>query len=149
MRTQPSPGFWSATNDVLDDVWLAETQPNLHAHLASRADAPARARVLVSAWCGAFGLDSPRCDTLRLLVTEVVTNAVVHPRAARKPVILLAATLEGDRVLVTVTDTGTGPPPSPRDPDPSAGGFGLFLLDQQALRWGVDAAQGCRVWFEI
>ncbi|HEY4897679.1 MAG TPA: ATP-binding protein [Solirubrobacteraceae bacterium] len=132
-----------------DGVWLAEEHPNLHARLATRLDAPARARALVSDWCRAFELDGSRGDMLRLLVTEIVTNAVVHPWAPREPVIVLGASFSGENVIVTVTDTGTGPSPAPRTPQPTSGGYGLFLLERSAIRWGVDEVRGTRVWFEI
>ena len=54
-----------------------------------------------------------------------------------------------DHVTVTVTDTGTGPTPRPRDPHPSTGGYGLYLLERETVRWGVDDIQDTRVWFEI
>ena len=132
-----------------DGVWLAEIHPNLYAQLATNEQAPARARALVSGWCEAFDLDEARCQMLRLLVSEVVTNAVVHPRRPRRPIIVLAASMLNDHVTVTVTDTGTGPTPRPRDPHPSTGGYGLYLLERETVRWGVDDIQDTRVWFEI
>jgi anti-sigma regulatory factor (Ser/Thr protein kinase) len=132
-----------------DAVWLAEVEPSLHAQLATSSDAPARARALVSGWCETFDLDVQRCQMLRLLVSELVTNAVIHPHAPRSPVIVLAASMSGGRITVTVTDTGTGPAPHSREPDPATGGYGLYLLDRETLSWGADDVQGTRVWFEL
>jgi hypothetical protein len=52
-------------------------------------------------------------------------------------------------VRVEVIDSGSGFAPEPRDPARATGGFGLFLVDTQAARWGVDREGGTRVWFEL
>lgn len=87
-------------------------------------------------------------DTAVLLVSEVVTNAVLH---ARTPMTVEVQT-SGDEVRVEVRD---GSPVHPRihafSPT-SATGRGLRLLDRLAARWGVerDAASGGKiVWFEV
>ena len=36
--------------------------------------------------------------------------------------------------------------PKPRGAD---GGFGLFLVERMASRWGIDTRDGTRVWFEL
>jgi anti-sigma regulatory factor (Ser/Thr protein kinase) len=117
--------------------------------LTTRVDAPARARALVSEWFASFELDLERCDMVRLLVSELVTNAVVHAEEPRQPVIALSARREGEMLFVSVADAGTGLPPRHRSPDVSRGGFGLDLVDRAAHRWGVEVEQGHRVWFEI
>lgn len=86
---------------------------------------------------------------VRLLVSELVTNAVVHAEEPRQPVIALSARREGEMLFVSVADAGTGLPPRHRSPDVSRGGFGLDLVDRAAHRWGVEVEQGHRVWFEI
>jgi hypothetical protein len=53
-------------------------------------------------------------------------------------------------VRVEVGDLGPGFDPGPRDLDrESPSGWGLYLVDQLADRWGVTRAGGTRVWFEI
>jgi hypothetical protein len=50
---------------------------------------------------------------------------------------------------VSVTDAGEGFVPSRRDPARVEGGYGLYLLEKAASRWGVDAGSPTTVWFEL
>jgi anti-sigma regulatory factor (Ser/Thr protein kinase) len=87
----------------------------------------------------------PTADTTELLVSELVTNAVVH---ARSDVELTISNL-GDRTLVEVRDA------SPRLPEPAPpalgpNGRGLHLVSMLASRWGSQrTATGKTVWFEV
>src|SRR5580658_4976366 len=83
-------------------------------------------------------------DDLELLVSELVTNAVVYATGDVEVTICLGA----DRVRVAVGD-GNGTPPNLRSPD-AAGGRGLHLVEAVASRWGVEGrAGGKSVWFEM
>jgi anti-sigma regulatory factor (Ser/Thr protein kinase) len=90
-------------------------------------------------------------DDVLLLVSELVSNAVIHAGAGpERP--LQVQVLRGPRwVVVTVADEGPGfswRPNSERRNE--SGGWGLFLVDQIADCWGVECtASGARVWFEI
>ena len=55
-----------------------------------------------------------------------------------------------DRVRVEVADDGGGFEHAPRshESDP-ASGWGLYLVEQVADRWGLDHDAGGRVWFEL
>ena len=131
-------------------VEQAHELADLHADLPRRDDAPGAARALAAAWCDTLDLEPVTCDTVRLLVSEVVTNAVVHSQAPPGAIIKLAASLSDGSVIVTVADSGTGVGPSPRAPDPLDGGYGLFLLEKEAGQWGVDRGpEGTRVWFKL
>ena len=84
-------------------------------------------------------------DTLRLLVSEVVTNAVRHGGNGQ-PVELHASW--NSEVRVEVSDRGEGFTPAPRLGQlDEPGGFGLFLIGRLADRWGVDTDDGTTVWF--
>jgi anti-sigma regulatory factor (Ser/Thr protein kinase) len=90
-------------------------------------------------------------DDVLLLMSELVTNAVLHAGAGPdRP--LQVQVLRGPRwVVVTVADEGPGFAwhPAPERGNES-GGWGLFLVNQIADRWGVECtASGARVWFEI
>jgi anti-sigma regulatory factor (Ser/Thr protein kinase) len=66
----------------------------------------------------------------------------------------LSARVEDERVRVEVTDAGKRFTRASHElPRPGAritiGGYGLYVIDQVASRWGVDRACGTRVWFEI
>jgi anti-sigma regulatory factor (Ser/Thr protein kinase) len=94
---------------------------------------------------------APVRDDVLLLVSELVTNAVRHAGAGPdRPV--QVQLLRGPRwVVVAVADQGPGFSwhPSPHRGNES-GGWGLFLVDQIADRWGVECtASGARVWFEM
>jgi anti-sigma regulatory factor (Ser/Thr protein kinase) len=92
-------------------------------------------------------IDGTHLETLRLLVSEVVTNAVRHGSDGA-PVLLHASW--NSRVRVEVVDHGAGFTPAPRDrPLEEPGGFGLFLVGTLADRWGVETNDGTTVWFEL
>jgi anti-sigma regulatory factor (Ser/Thr protein kinase) len=83
-----------------------------------------------------------------LLVSEVVSNAVQHSPGPTGAPVLLAAAVGEKIVHIAVTDAGRGF--TPRRHDPRAdGGYGLYLLDKAASRWGIDQVGGTRVWFEL
>lgn len=107
--------------------------------------AVAEARRAVSS----FGeeLTPAKLEDLRLLTTEVVTNAIRH---AGGWVDLHIDALPGC-VRVEVIDPGPGFAPGPPDPPStdSIDGRGLYLVDQIADRWGVERGRRTRVWFEI
>ena len=95
-------------------------------------------------------LDGQMLDDIRLLVSELVTNAVRHADAPGAGEVGLDVTLRGDRVRVEVADPGIGFEPQPRDDEMSRpGGWGLYLVDRIADRWGVIRNRMNRVWFEI
>ena len=111
---------------------------------AGPAAAPA-ARAALSALDGK--LDPHVLEDLRLLVTELVSNSIRHAETAS---IRLRVAVAGDVVRVEVTDTGRGFIPSPHAPvEGRAGGWGLYLVDRLADRWGVARDGLTRVWFEI
>jgi anti-sigma regulatory factor (Ser/Thr protein kinase) len=121
----------------------------LELHLGCDAGAPARARAAVSAWCEPLAVSSASRQALVLLVSELVSNAVLHAKAPLESPIALTARLGEDSVHVSVSDAGEGFVPRPRDPARLSDGYGLFLLDKIASRWGVDASGSTNVWFEL
>jgi anti-sigma regulatory factor (Ser/Thr protein kinase) len=112
--------------------------------------APSLARAAVAGFCERAELNGTQASTLALLVSELVSNAVIHSKAPPASAIVLYARLLGDgAVRVEVIDRGGGFTALPRDPARANGGYGLFLVDQQASSWGVDRVGGTRVWFEL
>jgi len=87
---------------------------------------------------------------VRLLVSELVTNAVRHANLAAGDIILLVIDV-GDRTLrVEVHDPGGGFVPTAPAPDPARpSGWGLYLVAELADRWGVDSDERTLVWFEL
>lgn len=81
-----------------------------------------------------------------LCLSELVTNAVQHPGGGDE--LELALGLHDSALRVEVRDPGTGFDPG----DPTRGderGWGLFIVDQLASRWGVEPGETTIVWFEI
>ena len=100
-----------------------------------------------SVTAGMLGADA--AESLRLVVSELVTNALRHGAAGER--IDLTVTAKQDFLCVQVTDDGPGLAPRPRaletDDD---GGFGLFFVEQLTRRWGVTREnRRTRVWFEL
>jgi anti-sigma regulatory factor (Ser/Thr protein kinase) len=85
-------------------------------------------------------------DTIVLLVSELVTNAVVHARSS----VWVHVVVEDHRIRVDVQDDAPQPPVRRRASEDTLGGRGLFLLDRLSDRWGLDVGSpGKTVWFEI
>lgn len=95
-------------------------------------------------------VDGQVLEDIRLLVSELVTNAVRHANAPTGGEVELDVTIEESRVRVEVADPGAGFEPQPRDDEMTRpGGWGLYLVDRIADRWGVVRGRLNRVWFEI
>jgi anti-sigma regulatory factor (Ser/Thr protein kinase) len=95
-------------------------------------------------------LDESLLGDVRLLVSELVTNSVRHSGVDHTHRIQLRAEHAGRKVRVEVSDAGEGFEPVPRDLDRTRpGGWGLYLVDQLADRWGVEHDGLTLVWFEI
>jgi two-component sensor histidine kinase len=104
--------------------------------------APGRARALLRNY--ADGLDRDRLDTAVLLISELVTNAVLHGTGEIR---LLIDVGRGGDARFAVCDEGGGTPVVRPDPGPD-GGWGLRLVGQLARRWGVRPGR-TQVWFEL
>jgi anti-sigma regulatory factor (Ser/Thr protein kinase) len=87
---------------------------------------------------------------LRLLATELVANAVRHTGVAAGTV-EIQLRLAGDRVHLSVLDEGSGfaLPERPVIAPVGAGGWGLYLVDRCAVRWGAERGERHRVWLEL
>ena len=95
-------------------------------------------------------LNGDQAQSLRLIISEIVTNALRHG-AAEGERIDLAVTPKPDFLCVQVTDDGPGIAPRPRSLETDEeGGFGLFFVEQLTRRWGVTREnRRTRVWFEL
>ena len=117
--------------------------------LERNPDAPSVARAAIVGFCQNRKVPSGAVAILMLLVSEIVTNAVIHPDAPRETSIGFSARIQPNSVRIEVTDQGSGFTPRPRDPDQLSGGYGLYLLQEQAKRWGLNQQNGTTVWFEV
>jgi anti-sigma regulatory factor (Ser/Thr protein kinase) len=95
-------------------------------------------------------LSDRRLGDLRLLVSELVTNAIRHAGLRAQDVIRVHLSIAGAHLRVEVWDPGAGFEPGTPDPDlTDPGGWGLYLVDQLAARWGVESGEQTLVWFEL
>lgn len=87
-------------------------------------------------------------DAAELLVSELVTNALIHTRHGA----VVTATATAARLRVEVQDFASEDLPAPYVPNADDGthGRGLILVRSLADAWGVEAqALGKTVWFEL
>ena len=82
-----------------------------------------------------------------LLVSELVTNAVLHARSAVEVTVRTFV----DAIRVEVRDEGPGLPQVLGGVDETMAGRGLHIVEELATRWGVEpvAEGGKVVWFEV
>jgi len=101
-------------------------------------------------------LDPGVAENAELLVSELVTNSVRHAGLPSEASIEFSVRASPEVLMVEVADGGQGfdhaAPHRPRAVagSASASGWGLFLVDRIADRWGAVQSNGeTRVWFEL
>jgi DNA-binding NarL/FixJ family response regulator len=126
--------------DVVEEV-LREATTSLAADLRSARAARRFLDEVIELWdCGT------EVDAVRLAVTELVGNAVVHAQSEVDVSVALIPT----GLRVTVTDHSAILPEIRHVPPDAESGRGLALLDALVSRWGVDERpMGKAVWFEV
>src|SRR5262245_26347088 len=94
----------------------------------------------------ADGLPEELLDTGRLLVSELVTNSVVH--AGTKSAIGLNVEVDEGKLRVDVSDASAGG--ARLRPASGTGGYGLSIVDALSSRWGTAQENDLNVtWFEL
>ena len=90
-------------------------------------------------------LTAEELDTVWLLVSELVNNAVLHGQGQ----ITMKAQVDGRQVRVDVIDGGTGFERHVRHTGFDAlGGRGLQIVEAESSRWGISEGT-THVWFEL
>ena len=113
-------------------------------------EAPGAARDFVCSVADDAFADEDLTDSLRLVVSEVVTNGIMHGLTGNDGCVELVVEVEPDRLRLEVVDDGPGfAPDATPGPVEEPGGWGLYMVDSLADRWGVDATEGTRVWLEM
>lgn len=108
---------------------------------------PARDRVIDELRSWQVYLPDDPAETVRLLVSEVLANAVAHGEGDELSVVLVATPGE---VFIEVCDQSLRKPPRKvvAPSDENEHGRGLLLLSFFATAWGVNpSARGKGVWF--
>jgi hypothetical protein len=107
--------------------------------------AAAKARHFVGETMRGWDCDGMIPDA-ELLVSELVTNAVLHARSASRVTI----ERQGTTLRISVFDTSPTRPRLRNYGPEAVTGRGLLLVDRISQRWGVDQLPtGKSVWFEI
>ena len=109
-------------------------------------DAPAQARAALEVFDQILSPDV--LEDLQLVVSELVTNSVKF--GPKRPITLALSIGNGGIVSGEVIDQGDGEQAKVEmTTEPTvAGGWGLHLVDQVAVNWGVHEGS-THVWFEI
>jgi anti-sigma regulatory factor (Ser/Thr protein kinase) len=117
------------------------------AALGADLGAPRRARHEARRFLESHGLDGRRDDVL-LVISELITNSVLHAQAA--PELVLRTVPDPPAVVVEVRDPSPVLP-IPRNPDLAVrGGRGIRLVSAIADKWGVEVRDaGKTIWAEF
>jgi anti-sigma regulatory factor (Ser/Thr protein kinase) len=126
--------------------WRSPPPRELAGEFPAEPGTPAAARRLTVDALRLWGHDDGVVGDAALVLTELVTNAVVH---ARSP-LWVRVSSENAVVRIAVGDD-VAAPPEVRDDGPLAeSGLGLRLISALASRWGVDVTpRGKIVWAEL
>ncbi|MFF3374286.1 ATP-binding protein [Streptomyces sp. NPDC002680] len=117
--------------------------------LAAHPGSPAQARRLTRARLTGWSVCEDTCDTAALVVTELVTNAIVHTASSH----IVCELHDGDDLVrIAVRDEGCAPGvphQSPQRPDDEQG-RGLLLVEAMCRAWGAqEHGPGLLVWAEL
>jgi hypothetical protein len=117
--------------------------------LAAHPGSPAQARRLVRARLTDWSVCADTCDTAVLVISELVTNAIVHTASSR---VVCELHDHDDTVRIAVQDEGCAPDephPSPQRPEEEHG-RGLLLVEALCRAWGAqEHGSGLLVWAEL
>jgi PAS domain S-box-containing protein len=133
-----------------DTALLAVARAPVRAfRLAGDLSAPKLARNLVAAELSSV-FDPDDLYDVRVLVSELVTNAIRHGGADEVRPLRIELSVDDERVRIEVWDPGEGfaRPETPKA-RPEGGGHGLLMVQAIASRWDVERGDGTCVWFEL
>lgn len=89
---------------------------------------------------------APVLDDVKLMVSELITNGIVHGTSDDAAPVMLDVCINGS-IRCRVLDHGQGF--ASRARREGGGGWGLHLVEQLADRWGLHCSpQRTEVWFE-
>lgn len=124
---------------------VATAVDTAQARLAPEPRSASAARRFVDETLGRWECDD-LLDTVTLLVSELVTNAVVHARSE----IEVGVHLLGDRLRIEVGDSSDNVVRRRAAADDEGSGRGMTMVEALAQAWGIDARPGGKVvWFEL
>lgn len=117
--------------------------------LAAHPGAVAQARRVTRTQLTGWAVCEDACDTAALVVSELVTNAIVHTASAQ----IVCELVDGDEMVrIAVRDEGCAPGephPSPQRPEEEHG-RGLLLIESLCRSWGAQpVGLGLLVWADV
>ncbi|MFI8515397.1 ATP-binding protein [Streptomyces sp. NPDC085460] len=122
--------------------------PSYRSNYLARDTAPGKARRGVALALNTWGLEQ-LADTAELLVSELVTNAVVHTDSRTVGVVVIRTSETAVRIMVLDTDRAEMSLPACPSGDEESG-RGLFLVATLADRWDIErVSTGKRIWCEL
>jgi len=147
---EPESEFGHWESQRLRDGQLADEPLLLDVTLPVRPTAAREARKTLRA--GFDTLDTDTLEVLQLLTSELVVNSTQHAGLEPKDQIGLHVRARRDCIRVEVIERGR--PFEPHvplsKPPEDVSGWGLFVVNQMADRWGITRRSGKRhVWFEL
>lgn len=103
------------------------------------ATSAAEVRHALEAWLGAHRVGDPVVEDARLILSELVGNAVRHASPLSEDTMLVRWRIEEERLLISVCDGG-GPTAPARmvAPPESVGGRGLAIVEALSAAWWVE-----------
>lgn len=111
--------------------------------------APGHARRIVNEALADWGLGHLE-DTADLIVSELVTNALLHGQEPAALTLYTDPDADGGLLFIEVDDAGNHAPQLRDAAGDAEGGRGLVLVDALAEDWGTEATGvGKRVWASI
>jgi anti-sigma regulatory factor (Ser/Thr protein kinase) len=116
--------------------------------VAAGDQAPAVARAAVERWLSGR-VSETLFDDVRLLVSELVTNSVRHAQLTGDATIRVSIVVAGGAVRLEVEDAGDGAIAAVPPDREHGGGFGLYLVETLAERWGSTHEGSTCVWAEL
>jgi anti-sigma regulatory factor (Ser/Thr protein kinase) len=149
------PSVVAGTLHLSTAVFTDGRPPRQHHHLAydrtfpRSLTSPGRVREETHLALAGWGVDSDTLDAVKLIISELVTNSVVHTQT---PSVQVSVVLRGSTLLTEVLDYGPVAAPRTGDaerPDDESG-RGLFLVDCLATSWGSrPAGSGTVAWARL
>jgi anti-sigma regulatory factor (Ser/Thr protein kinase) len=154
----PAPGLLGAAAVAARDLHAVaplrgRSEPSgdvrrLEVVVASGLDAPATARAAVTAWLSPQVADQV-LDDAQLLVSELVTNSVRHAQLPSDARVRVSVEICDGFMRLEVEDPGDVAIGAVAPDRERGGGFGLFLVEALAQRWGSKHEGTTCVWAEL
>jgi len=127
--------MWLVMDSRIRALYKIEAQP----------EAPAEARRIIAEELSSL-LPDATLDDVKLMVSELVTNGIVHSDESSRDPVMLDLCVNGG-VRCRVLDDGPGF--AERVTQATQRGWGLRVVEQLSDRWGMQCSpQRTEVWFE-